>query len=140
MQNGRSDKTPQLERFKRVARELQCDDDEQRFAERVRKVAGAKPVHLGSKGRSGTSLTLAVDASGLEAALTEAAVLLQSFPEVAKKLFGFGDPLAELVRFDSDIAAAAGTGELVVRLEPSDLLLRHLATLRARDVDLSAIE
>ena len=31
----------QSERFKQTARELECDDDPERFAERVRKVAKA---------------------------------------------------------------------------------------------------
>ena len=37
------DKT-QLDKFKEVARELECDDDEQRFRKRVGKLVKAKPV------------------------------------------------------------------------------------------------
>lgn len=34
----------QLDRFKDAARELECDDDPERFAERVRKIANAPPA------------------------------------------------------------------------------------------------
>ena len=34
----------QIEKFKRAARELECDDDPERFAERVRKVAKTPPA------------------------------------------------------------------------------------------------
>lgn len=37
-----SDK-PQLDKFKEAARELECDDDEQRFKERLGKLVKAKP-------------------------------------------------------------------------------------------------
>ena len=40
------DKRPQLDKFKEAARELECDDDEQRFKERVGKLVG------NDKGRS----------------------------------------------------------------------------------------
>ena len=33
---------PQLDKFKEAARELECDDDEQHFKERVRKLARRK--------------------------------------------------------------------------------------------------
>jgi Asp-tRNA(Asn)/Glu-tRNA(Gln) amidotransferase C subunit len=33
----------QVERFKEIARMMECDEDEGRFAERLRKVAGQKP-------------------------------------------------------------------------------------------------
>lgn len=34
----------QLERFKKAARELECDDDDARFDERVKKLVKQKPV------------------------------------------------------------------------------------------------
>lgn len=34
----------QSERFKQAARELGCDEDEGRWDERLKKIAGAKPV------------------------------------------------------------------------------------------------
>jgi hypothetical protein len=37
------EKNRQLDRFKEAARELECDDDPERFAERVRRVAKAPP-------------------------------------------------------------------------------------------------
>lgn len=39
-----SDAKPQLDKFKEAARELDCDDDEQRFRERVGKLVKHKPV------------------------------------------------------------------------------------------------
>jgi hypothetical protein len=33
----------QSEKFKRVAKELECDDDEQRFEERLKKIVKQKP-------------------------------------------------------------------------------------------------
>lgn len=39
----------QLRRFQEAARELECDDDPERFAERVRKIAKAPPVHKPKK-------------------------------------------------------------------------------------------
>ena len=38
------DRKPQTEKFKEAARELECDDDEQRFRERVGKLVKHKPV------------------------------------------------------------------------------------------------
>ena len=38
-----SDNRPQLDKFKEAARELECDDDEQRFKERLGKLVKAKP-------------------------------------------------------------------------------------------------
>jgi len=37
-----SDKKPQIDKFKDAARELECDDDEQRFKERVGKLVKQK--------------------------------------------------------------------------------------------------
>ena len=37
------DEKPQLDKFKEAARELECDDDEQRFKERLGKLVKAKP-------------------------------------------------------------------------------------------------
>jgi hypothetical protein len=39
-----TDDRPQLDKFKDAARALDCDDDEQRFRERVRKLVKHKPV------------------------------------------------------------------------------------------------
>ena len=38
-----SDDKPQLDKFKDAARELECDDDEQRFKERLGKLVKTKP-------------------------------------------------------------------------------------------------
>lgn len=37
------DKKPQIDKFKDAARELECDDDEQRFKERVGKLVRNRP-------------------------------------------------------------------------------------------------
>ena len=39
-----TDRKNQLDKFKEAARELECDDDDQRFKERLGKVAKAKPA------------------------------------------------------------------------------------------------
>ena len=38
------DKRPQLHKFKDTARELECDENEARWDERLKKVAKAKPA------------------------------------------------------------------------------------------------
>ena len=43
----KSDSASQSERFEQAARELECDDDPERFAERVRKIAKAPPAPKG---------------------------------------------------------------------------------------------
>lgn len=35
---------PQLDKFKQAARELECDDDDQRFKERLKEIAKPKPA------------------------------------------------------------------------------------------------
>lgn len=42
-----ADPKSQLDRFKQAARELECDDDPERFAERMRKIAKASPAPKG---------------------------------------------------------------------------------------------
>lgn len=37
-------KETQSEKFKRVAKELECDDDEKRFEERLKKIVKQKPA------------------------------------------------------------------------------------------------
>lgn len=41
---GDLDRKSQLERFKEAARELETDDDEERFSERLRKLVKEKPA------------------------------------------------------------------------------------------------
>ena len=38
------DASSQLDKFKQAARELECDDDDERFKERMRKLVKHKPV------------------------------------------------------------------------------------------------
>ena len=42
MDNASSEKIDQLDKFKEAARELECDDDEQRFKKRLGKLAKQK--------------------------------------------------------------------------------------------------
>ncbi len=42
-----SNQKSQIDKFREAARELECDDDEQRFQERVRKLVKHKPVEKG---------------------------------------------------------------------------------------------
>lgn len=44
-----SDQKTQLEKFKEAALELECDDDEQRFRERLGKLVKAKPAPVPSE-------------------------------------------------------------------------------------------
>jgi hypothetical protein len=44
-----ADKRSQLQKFKEAARELECDDDEQRFKERLDKLVKAKPLKPADK-------------------------------------------------------------------------------------------
>ena len=39
-----ADDKPQLDKFKEAARKLECDDDEQRFKERLGRLAKPKPT------------------------------------------------------------------------------------------------
>jgi len=45
------DEKPQFERFKEVARELECDEDEAHFEEALRALVQAKPVKYEPKKR-----------------------------------------------------------------------------------------
>ena len=42
----------QIEKFKEAARELECDDDYQRFDERLKKLVKHKPVEKPGEGRN----------------------------------------------------------------------------------------
>ena len=45
------DEKPQIERFKEVARELECDEDPAKFEEALRAIVRAKPVQYEPKKR-----------------------------------------------------------------------------------------
>jgi len=86
------------------------------------------------------TVLLTADISRFEAAITEFGDLLASAPEgVTQKLVGLCDVPDQLCRIDNDTAPAAGTCELVVRLQPSDLLLDLLQAMRAGDFDAHVI-
>lgn len=44
------DEKSQIDKFKDAARELECDDDEQRFKERLKKLTKAAPENGGETG------------------------------------------------------------------------------------------
>ena len=50
MRKPKSESDQQSERFKQAARELGCDESEERFVETVRKIAKAPPQHKAAKG------------------------------------------------------------------------------------------
>ena len=91
----------------------------------------------------GITLTLHSDASGAIAALNELSSLLDPWKaggEVAERFFERFVIPSELIRVDSDVLPAGGTGELAVRFHPTERLLRLLAALRACDGDLGFVE
>ncbi len=72
----------------------------------------------------------------LEAALAEFDRLLMVAPEcVCENFAGLGDVTEQLLRIGPNDGTAALAGEVIVRLEPTDFLLRLLAALRAGDWD-----
>ena len=86
------------------------------------------------------SLKLTLDTAGLAkllSALSDAADLL---PEVRDGLIGLLDSGEQLLRIDCDGSAAALTTEIVVRLKPSDALLRLLPASGAGDIDFCVLE
>lgn len=85
---------------------------------------------------SGLHLTLKADTEAFCAALAELGDLISSAPEiVSKDLLGLDDLVGELVRIRSDGSPTASANELTVTLEPTDLLRRLVAALRAGDFD-----
>jgi len=82
-----------------------------------------------------TTLSIKCDASPL-ILFTE---LLNGALQRRARFFNLGDLGFELARVEHDVSSAK-TGELLVRLYPSDSFLRFATTLFAWDVNLSAIE
>lgn len=60
--------------------------------------------------------------------------------EVGQRLLDSLEAGAELFRVDANSAAAARTGELVVRLEPTDFLRGFMAAAGARNVNAGSVE
>lgn len=81
--------------------------------------------------RKPLNVTLRVDSSTLVATLEE----LSAFPEVADQFFNFLESGLELFRADTKGPAALATGDVWIRLEPSDRLLALLAAARAGHID-----
>ncbi len=65
--------------------------------------------------------------------------LLDGRLKVGERTLDFSDLCFELFRIESDFSSA-GTGELVVRLYPSDGFLRFATTVLAGDFDLAFVE
>ena len=65
--------------------------------------------------------------------------LLESLRELVERGVDFPHPLAEAAAFELDDLTAATTGELVVRLKPSDRLAVLVAASRAGNVERSAV-
>lgn len=81
-----------------------------------------------------TTLALTVESTPLLAALERASALAEASPEFRDdlvRLLEFGDGIGCI---HSDGATAAGTREVIFRLEPSDGLRGLLATMGAGDV------
>lgn len=86
---------------------------------------------------SDTVVKLKAESGDFLASLADAAQILL---EVRDALLGFLDSGEELVRMDSDASTASVTGELIVRLQPSDAFLGLMTTVRAWHRDLFALE
>ena len=82
-----------------------------------------------------TNLTVVCDAAPLML-FTE---LLETALKVRQRPVSLGNLPFELARVENDVSPAC-TGELRVRLYPSDAFLRFASTLRARNFELSAVE
>ena len=65
--------------------------------------------------------------------------LLESRLKISERSFALGDLGFELLRVESDFGSASA-GKLVVRLYPSDGLLRFATTILAGDFDLAFVE
>lgn len=89
------------------------------------------------------TVTLTLDLTAVSAAMAEASALADAAHLSAEgvgrflRLLDAGDQLFTL---DTKGLAAGGTGDLVVRAQPSDLLLDLVTALRAGDADLGAFE
>lgn len=79
-------------------------------------------------------VTLRIDVSAAQAALSRLSALAEGRPEVGERFFSLLDGGEGLFDLEPDDGAAAGAGHLVMRLEPSDGLRRLLAAEGAGDV------
>src|SRR5258708_6625570 len=61
-------------------------------------------------------------------------------PKIIERMLGICDAPREAVIFDVDASAAASTGVVAVRLQPSDAFRRLVAAARAGNVDGLAVE
>lgn len=85
-------------------------------------------------------VTLKAETTQFEVLMAEFADRLAHAPEgVFEKLVCLRDVPGQLCRIDNDGAAASRTGELVVRLQPTDLFLELLQAMRAGDFNAQVI-
>lgn len=80
------------------------------------------------------SVVLGCDAAPLIAALSAASALADRSLEVCEGLLGLLDLPQKLVSVECDFSSAATTGEVIVRLHPSDRLRILLAARGAGNV------
>lgn len=73
-------------------------------------------------------------------ALMQALLDFESLLELGGSLVDLGEFPVELASIQVESVAASGARDLLVRFEPSDGLLVHLAAARARNADVSFVE
>jgi hypothetical protein len=125
----------QYQRFLDAARELGCGDSEERFAEVVRKVASHRPP----RSDAAQSVTIKADNAPLLAALAELTAA-ELPPHIRLRLLDLGQLAPKLVRLEVDNRPALGATEVLVTLQPSELLLDLLAAVRAGDGEVQVVE
>ena len=81
------------------------------------------------------TISLHCDASQVLADLKLLSDAADRSPQIRKRLLDLGNLGPELIRLDADDVAGTGAGEFGIRLQPSDLLLELVATVRADELD-----
>ncbi|MCS0463495.1 hypothetical protein [Rhizobium favelukesii] len=87
-----------------------------------------------------TTIKLRCDTADLEDYLSALFAASELLPEIRQGLVGLLDSGEELFCVHSDCIAASVTGELLVRFQPSDALLRLLSASGAWNVDFNIFE
>lgn len=86
------------------------------------------------------TVKLSLDATGFDVMLASLADAADLFPEIRQGLVSLLKSGEQLFGVDGDVIPASVTGELLVRLQPSDALLRFMSTSRAWDIDFSVLK
>ena len=79
-----------------------------------------------------SKLAMCLDAGCAHELLSALSDVAERFPELRDGVVDLLETGEELFLLHSDVAAAATTGEIVVRLDPSDRLLSLVSAFRAR--------